>query len=246
MVLPRRGLSIEKEGTWERQWRSLHGKPSRAIWAPEIHFLRGNFYICLSMAPSGLAILRSTTGKATGPYVHAFSPDAPISGGIDPTLFEDTDGAVYFTYGSATRIARMKDDMSGLAEPMRAVALAGPDHDPTHHAPRCEGRGMNDLGTEGAVLFRANGKYYLGAADDYQGRYSTCLAIADNIYGPYRLRHESVPCAGGTGFFQDKRGQWWSTMFGNDSQSPFREKPAIVKVDFNPQGRVVIAKTQTP
>jgi xylan 1,4-beta-xylosidase len=236
--------SIAKDGGWERQWRSLHGKPSRAIWAPEIHYLRGNYYICISMAPSGLSILKSITGKASGPYRHAFSPDAPISGGIDPTLFEDTDGTIFFTFGSATKIARMRDDMTGLAEPMQPISFVDPDHEPRHHAPRCEGRGMNDLGTEGAVLFRANGKYYVGAADEYQGRYSTCLAIGDSIYGPYRTRHESVPCGGGPGFFQDKKGTWWSSFFGNDNQAPFREKPAIVKIDFDSQGRVIVAKNQ--
>ncbi len=236
--------SLEKDGAWENQWRSLHGKPSRAIWAPELHYLRDNYYICLSMAPGGISILKSTTGKPTGPYTHAFSPDKPIVGGIDPTLFEDDDHKVYFTNGSATRIVRLKDDFSGFAEDFHPIVLSAPDHTPTHHAQRCAGRGSNDLGTEGAVFFKANGIYYLGAADDYEGRYSTCLAMSDNVYGPYHTRHESVPCGGGTGFFQDHHSGWWSSYFGNDTQSPFREKPAIVKVDFAPDGRVKVAAKQ--
>jgi beta-xylosidase len=206
--------------------------------------VRKNYYICLSIAPTGISILKSTTGKATGPYVHAFSPDAPIVNAIDPTLFEDTDGSVYFTHSSATRIVRLKDDLSGLAEDWHPIVLADPDHTPSHHADKCTPRGSNDLGTEGAVLFKANGRYYLGAADSYEGRYSTCLAMSDNIYGPYHSRHEPVPCGGGTGFFQDKSGGWWSSFFGNDSQSPFREKPAIVKVDFAPDGRIHVAAKQ--
>jgi beta-xylosidase len=239
---------LDKEGTWEKPWRDLHGKPCRAIWAPELHFIRNNYYICLSIAPTGISILRSTTGKPTGPYVHAFSPGKPIVNAIDPTLFEDTDGSVYFTYSSATHIVRLKDDLSGYAESeseaSRNIALADPDHTPSHHAARCTPRGSNDLGTEGAVLFKANGRYYLGAADEYEGRYSTCLAISDTIYGPYHTRHEAVPCAGGTGFFQDHSGAWWTSFFGNDTQSPFREKPAIVKVDFAPDGRVIVAAHQ--
>jgi beta-xylosidase len=235
---------MDKEGTWEKAWRPLHDKPCRAIWAPEIHCLRGNYVICLSIAPTGISILKSTTGKPTGPYVHAFSPERPIVNAIDPTLFEDDDGKVYFTHSSATRIARLKDDLTGMAEDFRPIVLADPDHTPSHHAERCTPRGSNDLGTEGAVLFKANGRYYLGAADSYEGRYSTCLAMSDNVYGPYHLRHEAVPCAGGTGFFQDHKGGWWTSFFGNDNQAPFREKPAIVKVDFDPQGRVVVAAKQ--
>jgi hypothetical protein len=206
--------------------------------------VRNNYYICLSIAPSGISILKSTTGKPEGPYIHAFSPEKPIVNGIDPTLFEDTDGSVYFTYSSATHIVRLKDDLSGLAEDFHNIVLADPDHTPSHHAERCVGRGMNDLGTEGAVLFKANGRYYLGAADSYEGRYSTCLAMSDNIYGPYHTRHEPVPCGGGTGFFQDHAGGWWSSFFGNDTQTPFREKPAIVKVDFAPDGRIIVAAKQ--
>jgi hypothetical protein len=235
---------MDKEGTWERAWLPLHDKPCRAIWAPEIHYLLGNYYICLSIAPTGISILKSTSGKATGPYVHAFSPEKPIVNGIDPTLFEDTDGKVYFTYASATKIVHLKDDLSGLAEDWHPVTLSNPDHTPPHHAARCEGRGMNDLGTEGAVLFKANGIYYLGAADEYEGRYSTCTAMSETIYGPYRTRHEPVPCGGGTGFFQDASGGWWSSFFGNDTQAPFREKPAIVKVDFASDGRITIAANQ--
>jgi len=234
---------MDKEATWEKAWRDLHGKPCRAIWAPELHFVRNSYYICLSIAPTGISILKSTTGKPEGPYVHAFSPDKPIVNAIDPTLFEDTDGSVYFTYSSATHIVRLKDDLSGFAEDPRNITLADPDHTPSHHAERCTPRGSNDLGTEGAVLFKANGRYYLGAADSYEGRYSTCLAMSDNIYGPYRTRHEPVPC-GGTDFFQDHSGGWWSSFFGNDTQTPFREKPAIVKVDFAPDGKIFVAAHQ--
>jgi len=235
---------MDKEGTWEKAWRPLHNKPCRAIWAPEIHYVRKNYYICLSIAPTGISILKSTTGKAEGPYVHAFSPEKPIVNGIDPTLFEDDDGSVYFTYASATKIARLKDDLSGLAEDWQPVKLEDPDHTPSHHTARCEGRGMNDLGTEGAVLFKANGIYYLGAADEYEGRYSSCMAMSDKVYGPYHTRHEPVPCGGGTGFFPDHSGGWWSSYFGNDTQTPFREKPAIVKVDFDSSGKIGVAAKQ--
>ena len=236
---------IDKEAEqWVKEWRK-HNKGVRAVWAPEIHYVKNNYFIVFSMCPNGMGILKSASGKPEGPYVNAFDKEGPvINGGIDPTLFEDEDGKVYFTYGGATRIALMKDDMSGFDGPFKALVFDDPDHEPTHHAAKCESRGMNDLGHEGAVLFKRNGKYYLGAADDYEGRYSTCLAIADNIYGPYKKRHESVPCGGGTGFFKDKQGNWWSSYFGNDTQSHFREKIGFVKVDFASDGRVFPSKDQ--
>jgi len=189
------------------------------------------------MAPGGIAILKSATGKPEGPYVHAFSPDKPIMGGIDATLFQDDDGSAYFTYGGAHRVYKLKDDLTGFdGDPHELVVEE--DHNPDHHGPRCAKNNFNDLGREGAVLFKANNRYYVGAADWPQGRYSTMLAVSDTIYGPYRMRHESVPCGGGTGFFKDKEGIWWSTYFGNYDQSPFLEKPAIVRVAFDAGGRV--------
>lgn len=38
--------------------------------------------------------------------------------------------------------------------PFSKVVLTEPDHNPDHHAKKCVGRGMNDLGHEGAVLFK--------------------------------------------------------------------------------------------
>ena len=239
--------SIEKEGGWERKWRDHRG-PVRSIWAPEIRYIRKNYYLTFGMPPGGMSILRSTTGKPEGPYVHATNPDKPIVGGIgplpgsfliDPTLFEDDDGKVYFTYGPADRIARMKDDMSDLAEPLRPIVLSDPDHDPaTHFRETCP------IGYEGATLFKAKGKYYLGATDHYHDRYSMCLAISDSIYGPYRMRHESVPCNGGGNFFKAKDGYWYSTFFGDDENSPWREKPGVVRIDFDKEGKVIVAKEQ--
>ncbi len=236
---------IDKEADeWVKVWRKHPRRAVRAVWAPEIHYVKNNYYICFSMCPNGIGLLKSATGKPEGPYVNAFTTEGPIVSGIDATLFEDEDGKVYFTYGNASKIALLKDDMSGLAEPFREIILEEPDHEPTHHAKKCVGRGMNDLGHEGAVFFKRNGKYYLGAADNYEGRYSTCLAIADNVYGPYRKRHESIPCGGGTGFFQDKDGNWWCSYFGNDAQSHFREKIGFVRADFRDDGMIYPAKEQ--
>ncbi|MDP9175229.1 MAG: family 43 glycosylhydrolase [Planctomycetota bacterium] len=237
--------NTQKDGTWEKTPRDLHGVPVVTIWAPEIIYLKSkhNYFIALSMAPSGISILKSTTGQPRGPYINCVPGGGQLRGGIDPTLFEDDDGKVYFANASATSISLMKDDMSGFAETHK-VQFADPDHNPDHHAARCEARGMNDLGTEGAVFFKANGKYYLGAADSYQGRYSTCMGIADNIWGPYHMRFEAIPGAGGGDFFQDKSGDWWATYFGNDNQQPWREMPGIIKVNFAPDGKIIVAKEQ--
>jgi hypothetical protein len=132
--------SFEKDGTWERAWR-WYRKPTRALWAPEFHYIKRlkNYFITLSMPPGDRGILKSTTGKPEGPYVNALANDAKLEGDIDASLFEDDDGTVYLVYGGGL-IARMKDDMSGLAEDPKKPALLDPDTNPAHHADTCASR----------------------------------------------------------------------------------------------------------
>ncbi|HVU18532.1 MAG TPA: family 43 glycosylhydrolase [Candidatus Didemnitutus sp.] len=233
---------IDRDGTWQRQCRYL--------WAPEIHYLKGNYFMCYCMAGGpngGTGILRSATGRAEGPYVD-LSPGGRLTGGIDATLFQDTDGAVYFTWGRGTRIYRMKDDMTGFADEGRDVEI-----EPASLAKARElGKGAS-AAFEGATLFKRNGKYYLGGAifiggidrvTGRNGRYSSAMMISDNLYGPYRQWHEAVPCGGGGNYFQDADGHWYCTYFGNDEASPFREKPGLVRIDFAADNTIVVADEQ--
>jgi beta-xylosidase len=192
------------------------------------------------MAPGGVAIIKSKTGKPQGPYVSALTQDEPLVGGIDPTLLQDDDGNVYFANGGGGSIHLMKDDLSGFAGAGRRITLEGPNVLGAGGV----GRPPNRIGHEGVSLFKANGTYYLGAADNYQGRYSSMVAQSKTIYGPYTLLQEAVPCGGGTNYFRDKQGRWWCAFFGNDEQAPWREKPGIVPIEFEPDGQILVAKPQ--
>jgi hypothetical protein len=246
--------SIEKDGGWEKKWRNHHNRPIRAIWAPELHYVHKNYYIVLSMPPGGISILKSTTGKPEGPYVHATNPEKPLWGGIgplpgsfliDPTLFEDENGKVYFTQGPANFIVRMKDDLSDFAEQPHPIQITTPDTCVSHHLKGCLGNYKNkDLGFEGATLFKRNGIYYLGSTDKFEDRYSMMISTSTNIYGPYTGRYEAVPCNGGTNFFKSKNGDWFTCFFGDDKQAPWREKPGIIKIEFDSSDKIQIAKNQ--
>lgn len=240
-----RGLiwSIEKDGTWEKAWTMRAGVPFRALWAPELHYIAGQYFICHCISGRGIGILRSTSGKAEGPYEHVLSPNEPIKGGIDPTLFEDDDGRIYLTFGSADKIREIKRDFSDFAGDWRPVVFDEPDLDPDHHGRKDEA-GLRKIGFEGATIFKANGRYYIGCCDHYQGRYSFVFAHSDSLFGPYRHRHEGPACGGGGNLFRDRSGRWWQTWFGNDDQMPFREKPAILAVEFAADGKVVVAAKQ--
>ena len=228
--------SFDKDGTWEKRWR-WHRKPVRAIWAPEIHYIKrlNNYFITTSMPPGNRGILKSTTGKPEGPYVNALANDGFFHGGIDGTLFEDDDGKVYYTSGGASSIQLMNDDLRGTV---------GEPHHVQFEKPADGSWTRGSIAMEGASMFKRNGVYYLGGAAFYKDRYSSVVAMSTNIFGPYKNWTEAVPCGGGTDYFRDKEGNWWDAYFGNDYQSPFREKPAIVRVDFDKNGKIYVPKIQ--
>jgi hypothetical protein len=213
--------NIDRDGSaWLKEITLRDGEPFRPLWAPEIHYLKGTFWIPFSVPRHGITILKSTSGKAEGPYVVAIKPDEPLSPGIDASLFQDDDGTVYSLYGGGW-IAKMKPDMSGLAEPYRHIASAS-------------GR---EVGFEGVYMFKDHGVYNLCVADFVLGDYNTYVATAISLAGPWSERYLAVPHAGHANFFRDKNGRMWSTFFGNDRHSPFGAQPGIVPLMQDAKGR---------
>jgi beta-xylosidase len=231
--------TFERDGTWQKEWTVKNGHRRRALWAPELHYVKGNFYLAYSVTGLGTGLLRSTTGRPEGPYVSAIKPDRPLTSGIDASLFVDDDGAVYFLYGSGS-IARLKDDLSGLAESPTRLRCEPADRDLEHHHPArpCSPTELDHVGFEGAYLFKANGRYYLSAAERYYERYHCMTAESATLRGPYSARYVSVPYAGHNTFYQDQHGDWWSTIFGNDPQAPLQKKPGILRIEFDPAGHI--------
>jgi xylan 1,4-beta-xylosidase len=237
--------SIERDGTWQKQWTTKQGAPGekpvrrRVVWAPEIHFLKGTFWIAYCMPGLGLGLLKSSTGKPTGPYVNAFSADTPLCPGqIDASLFEDDDGTDYLLYGAGF-IARLKPDRSGLAETPRQLRPTPPDLDPANHSKlHCGKDHFNHVGFEGPFMFKTNGRYYLLCADSSHGRYTCMAANAAAIYGPYGPRSEALPWAGHVTVFQDFTGQWRSTFFDSRPGSRDRERAAIFRIGVESDGRL--------
>lgn len=201
--------SFEKDMSWQKKQGD-----QQAIWAPELHFMKGTYWIAYCVNYSGTGILKSVSGKPEGPYVDV-KQDGPITGEIDASLFQDDDGKVYFVYQNG-KIARMRDDMSGLAEEPRLLTASN----------------GAQVGFEGAFLFKANDRYYLSCADFVDDRYHCYVASSKKLMGPYGDRYLSVPHGGHNMFFKDKTGHWWSSFFGNDVDAPFKERAGLIPVQF--------------
>lgn len=231
----------------ESPWHKKYLEVKKPLWAPEIHYLKGTFWLTYSIPgwdgtgkTSGCGLLKSTSGKADGPYID-MHPAERLGDEIDASLFQEDDGTVYFLW-HAGKIAPLNADMTGFSAPYRWLKTTESDPNPKHHSGLCAGifgkDSFDHVGFEGAFIFKREGTYYLACAESYQGRYSCMVSTSTNLFGPYSPRYEALPHAGHNMFFRDDRGQWWSTFFGSDGTAPWRDKPGIFPVDFRADGRL--------
>lgn len=205
--------NVDRNGSWEKKVQLRDSVPFRPLWAPEIHYFNDTFWLVYSIPRLGNGILKSTSGKAEGPYEKVLAKDGPLTADIDASLFKDDDGQLYFVCGEG-KIIPMKSDLSAPLDTPRLLKPANALH----------------VGFEGAFLFKHQGLYYLSAAEFVNGSYHAFVAWSKDIYGPYSERKLCVPHGGHNTFFKDVEGRWWSTFFGNDAQSPFKERAGILGV----------------
>ena len=213
--------SLDSDATWAREWKQIPGDAHwrRAVWAPSLCYIKGTYWIPYSMNYYQTGLLKSTTGKPEGPYRDV--TNAPMTPDIDAALFADDDGAVYFMWAART-IARMKDDMTGLAEAPRQLQFT-----------------TNKWG-EGSHLYKLNGHYlFTNAGVPHNDNpslpvtYDVNAAVADSVYGPYSPLERAIPFAGHNTLFQDGDGNWWSTFFGTDPLAPWGCKPGVLPVTLS-------------
>jgi beta-xylosidase len=178
--------------------------PTHRLWGGWLFHCRGTFWLTFSMSFGGSGLLRSTSGQAEGPY----EPVAQVEKfGLGGGFFFDDDGAVYHTAG-CTEIARMKDDLTGLAEKPRRIGPAS---------------GMR-YGYEGGRLMKILGKYVLFGVDwngtdiwlegrKGEGTYDAVYCVADRLDGPYSEPRLAIPHVGA--LIQGPDRGWWASTFGN-------------------------------
>lgn len=223
--------TFEKDATWAKRYTEREGKKQRAVWAPEIAFLKNTYWITYSHNWGGTGILKSTSGKPEGPYVD-IQPEAPLTPDIDTSLFLDDDGEVYLLE-AGYRIARMKPDMSGLAEPLRRLAfIPNPPW----------GEGINMRKTNGLYVWSNAGNTEVRWRGKLEKTYDCFSATSTNIYGPYTNRYRAIPYAGHNNLFQDPEGNWFSTLFHPSPGFDWWLKPVLVPIDISADGLISVKR----
>ncbi|MEM7316513.1 MAG: sulfatase-like hydrolase/transferase [Planctomycetota bacterium] len=138
-------------------------KNGRAIWAPELHFLNGSWWVPHSLNISGHGLLKSESDKPVGPYI---ALPAIAGHGIDAHLYQEKNRTFYL-WGSDNLVELSHD----LAKPIGDVVKLRPS-------------GNHELGYEGIWLNRVGNKYLLMAS----GRYGYELSDTYDVDFPSRIR----------------------------------------------------------
>lgn len=185
-------------------------RASRGIFAPTIRHHNGTFYMITTHVGGGGNFYVTATNVA-GPWSEPVWLDRA---GIDPSLFFDDDGKVYYT--------RQVDGERGYSGQQILNLETG----------KLEGdikelwRGTGGVWPEGPHLYKVNGKYYLmisegGTSYDHM----ITVARSDSPWGPFEpnpknpiLTHRHLPDnpfqALGHGDLVETPDGWWVTFLG--------------------------------
>jgi len=172
------------------------------LYAPTIRHQAGWFYVtCTNVSAGGQFIV-----KTQDPAGAWSTPIWIERGGIDPSLFFDDDGTVYYTRYSREGIAQavIDPDTGELKTPLKIISGS-----------------MVGKTPEGPHLYKINGFYYLMLAEGgTEYGHLESIGRADNPWGPFTscphnpiLSHRSqqnpIQVTGHGDLFHDQFGRWW-------------------------------------
>ena len=206
-------------GVLQDSFADLEGlEPSCAIWAPNLTYSDGLFYLAYTIVYSSSHRYKDTHNflitaeRITGPW------SAPVELnriGFDPSIFHDDDGKKYVvsqTMEYRTSFKRFRgvtvqeyDPKTGHMKGEPVLVFEGTD------------RGV----TEGPNIMKKDGYYYITAAEGGTS-FGHCVTIArsKSLFGPYEVDPEN-PMLSSTGsdcvlqraghgqFFNDTEGNWY-------------------------------------
>lgn len=237
---------------WQEWWEDdgEFGKRGN-VWAPEIHYHQGVWYIMACMGDHSAKVgsfLLISEGGVEGPYRVAkgnlekpFGDLAPGPDWVDKERYHFIDGSMYHEGKDAWLVlhshlyAKFTDDMEDIV--------------PKTNLPKFQEKPYTkEPYLEGAFVIKYEKKYYhllaawnrttidpdgsprfsrepLDGHKEYQ--YDTIVAVADKFEGPYSERYTAGVGIGHNNFFVDHKGKLWATFFLNPASGYYSNKSRV-------------------
>ncbi|MFI8946625.1 family 43 glycosylhydrolase [Streptomyces sp. NPDC053750] len=226
---------------WQEYWYDDRFGKRGEVWASEVHYFKGTWYIVACMGDHSLKVgsfVLVSEGGVEGPYrlvegnLEKPFGDSFIGGPnfIEPGAYHHIDGGLYSEGDDAWLVlhndlyAKFRDDMEDIVTTTNLPKFRQTPYTPEPYL-------------EGAYVFQHGGKYYLvhaawdrtsvnaygstrnaydtGAAGRVQYQYDAIVAVSDHFEGPYSERWTLGVGAGHNNIFRDHRGDLWATFFRN-------------------------------
>jgi len=185
-------------------------KPSQGVYAPTIRYHEGLFYMIVTLV---------SNSPYNNFYVTAKDPAGPWSdpvyvnqSGIDPSLFWDDDGKMYFLSNRAYQSSDERAIYQSELDPKTGKRLT---------EPKILWKGSGGSYVEGPHMYKKDGWYYLMTAEGGTS-YGHMIAISrsKNIWGPFescprnpiltnRMAYENIQGTGHGDLVQAADGSWW-------------------------------------
>ncbi len=175
------------------------------IFAPTIRHHDGTFYVITTNVRHGGNFIVHTDDPA-GPWSDPVWIDSPSESGIDPSLFFDQDGSVYFTGTGNDRVQQFRIDVASGRALEPAISVWG---------------GTGGQYPEAPHLFRIGNTYYLTMAEGgTEYMHMQTIARSATPYGPWescphnpilthRSRKSPFHAVGHSDFVRSHDGRWW-------------------------------------
>jgi len=146
------------------------------MWAPGAAYKNGKYYLYFPHKDktNGWCIGVAVGNTPKGPFKDIGHPIEGITG-IDPAIFIDDDGQAYIYNGSHI-VAKLKENMIELAEPVRKVDY-GPQEILDDDLQRFH---------EGSYMHKKDGVYYFSYSNFKHPKFGGFYAMGDNPYGPFK------------------------------------------------------------
>jgi xylan 1,4-beta-xylosidase len=210
------------------------------IWAPDISYYNGEFYIFFCTVQLSKDRTTNVRGnfmvKSKSIYGPWTKPVQITTFGSDPSHFVDTDGEHYMLFaagiptGNGTKIVKLNKECTKMVEEPRWIETEGKKAAP-----------------EGPHIFKKDGFYYfiMAASSGLFKGHHMLIARSKSVYGPYenspfnpyftQKDGNAINFHQGHGkIFNTQNGEWWTTVL---SQRWIQGEVKGKKMGISPLGR---------
>ncbi len=203
------------------------------LFAPDCQFKNGTYYLYYCQPDPNAAEGVATSSSPTGPFTNGQKMEVAGIEQIDPCVFIDDDGQVYYIWGQMqAKIAKLKPNMTEIDTSTIITDLVTEKEHFFH---------------EGGYMVKRNGIYYFIYAHMGRANRPTSIgyATSDSPMGPFKYGGVIVDndhCDPATwnnhGSIAEYNGQWYVFYHRSTHNSRMMRKACVEPIHFNEDGSI--------